>query len=218
MANHSYGGRMEQGAQARPRRRNSSGLTRDVEILELLGDAEAFRNGGLTMSRIAELTGRDKAVISRALATLAESGLVDRDETTLSYRLGGRIYALAGRTAQATLAARARTSLRQIAQSTRETTHLCVLRGGNVLTLISELSSHEFRTTAGRASRRLPGGPPQDGCSSATGTKLRSRTGTTNTGAIALSSARSTRHWHPPALPYSKAPHMTRLSSPTSPA
>jgi DNA-binding IclR family transcriptional regulator len=120
---------------------------RDVEILELLGDAEAFRNGGLTMSRIAELTGRDKAVISRALATLAEAGLVDRDDTTLSYRLGGRIYALAGRTAQATLAARARTSLRQIAQSTRETTHLCVLRGGNVLTLISELSSHEFRTT-----------------------------------------------------------------------
>lgn len=138
---------MEQGAQARSGRRNSSGLTRDVEILELLGDAEAFRNGGLTMSRIAELTGRDKAVISRALATLAEAGLVDRDDTTLSYRVGGRIYALAGRTAQATLAARARTSLRQIAQSTRETTHLCVLRGGNVLTLISELSSHEFRTT-----------------------------------------------------------------------
>lgn len=138
---------MTQATPARSGRKNSSGLIRDVEILELLGDAEAFHSGGLTMSRISELTGRDKAVISRALATLAESGLVDRDETTLNYRLGGRLYALASRTAQATLAARARTALRQIAQSTRETTHLCVLRGGNVLTLISELSSHEFRTT-----------------------------------------------------------------------
>lgn len=138
---------MTQAAQARPGRKNSSGLTRDVEILELLGDAESFRTGGLTMTRIAELTGRDKAVISRALATLAGAGLVERDDATLSYRLGSRLYALASRTAQATLAARARTSLRQIAQSTRETTHLCTLRGGNVLTLISELSSHEFRTT-----------------------------------------------------------------------
>ncbi|TQL41977.1 IclR family transcriptional regulator [Homoserinimonas aerilata] len=128
-------------------RKNSSGLTRDVEILELLGDAEAFRNGGLTVTRIAEITGRDKAVISRALATLAASDIIERDEDTLNYRLGSRLYALAARTSQATLAAQSRTSLRHIAQSTRETTHLCVLRGGNVLTLISELSSHEFRTT-----------------------------------------------------------------------
>lgn len=128
-------------------RKNSSGLTRDVEILELLGDAEAFRSGGLSMTRIAELTGRDKAVISRALATLASAELVERDDDTLSYRLGSRLYALASRTAQATLASRSRNSLRHIAQATRETTHLCVLRGGNVLTLVSELSSHEFRTT-----------------------------------------------------------------------
>jgi DNA-binding IclR family transcriptional regulator len=32
-------------------------------------------------------------------------------------------------------------------QSTRETSHLCVLRGGNVLTLLSELSPHDVRTT-----------------------------------------------------------------------
>jgi DNA-binding IclR family transcriptional regulator len=37
--------------------------------------------------------------------------------------------------------------LKRVAQSTRETTHLCVLRGGNVLTIMSELSPHEFRTT-----------------------------------------------------------------------
>jgi DNA-binding IclR family transcriptional regulator len=130
-----------------PRRTNSSGLTRDLEILELLGEAEEFESGGLGVSRIAQLTGRDKAVISRALTTLAASGLVERDPVELTYRLGSRLYALAIRTAETTLAQKSRTILRQIAQSTRETSHLCVLRGGNVLTLLSELSPHEVRTT-----------------------------------------------------------------------
>ena len=66
-------------------RRNSSGLSRDVEILELLGSAESFRVGGLGVSHIADRTGRDKAVVSRALATLADSGIVQRDETTRRY-------------------------------------------------------------------------------------------------------------------------------------
>jgi DNA-binding IclR family transcriptional regulator len=130
-----------------PRRTNSSGLTRDLEILELLGEAAEFESGGLGVSRIAQLTGRDKAVISRALTTLAASGLVERDPVELTYRLGSRLYALAIRTAETTLAQKSRTILRQIAQSTRETSHLCVLRGGNVLTLLSELSPHEVRTT-----------------------------------------------------------------------
>jgi DNA-binding IclR family transcriptional regulator len=128
-------------------RRNSSGLARDVEILELLGGAEAEQAGGLGVMRIAQLTGRDKAVISRSLATLADAGLLDRDPTTLNYRLGSRIFSLAARTLEAALIAESRPLLRRIARSTRETTHLCVLRGGNVLTVLSELSPHEVRTT-----------------------------------------------------------------------
>ncbi|MGV3712033.1 IclR family transcriptional regulator [Pseudolysinimonas sp.] len=129
-------------------RRNSSGLTRDIEILDLLGGPEAEQAGGLGVMRLAQLTGRDKAVISRTLGTLANAGLVDRDPVSLNYRLGGRLYALAARTTEATMVARSRALLRRVAQTARETTHLCVLRGGNVLTLLSELSPHEVRTTA----------------------------------------------------------------------
>ncbi len=128
-------------------RRNASGLTRDIEILELLGGPEAIKNRGLGVVRVSQLTGRDKAVVSRSLATLADAGLLDRDETTLSYRLGCRLYALAARTSESRMVAESRPLLRRIALSTRETTHLCVLRGGNVLTIMSELSPHEFRTT-----------------------------------------------------------------------
>jgi DNA-binding IclR family transcriptional regulator len=128
-------------------RRNASGLARDIEVLELLGDAESAAQGGLGVVRMAQLTGRDKGVMSRTLATLADAGLVDRDPATLNYRLGSRIFALAARTMESTLATESRPHLRRIAASTRETTHLCVLRGGNVLTIMSELSPHEFRTT-----------------------------------------------------------------------
>lgn len=128
-------------------RRNSSGLGRDIEILELLGTEDALRSGGLGVSQVAQLTGRDKAVVSRALATLAETGLVERDDDSLRYLLGPRLYALAARTATTTLAHASRIILRRLVQSTRETSHLCVLRGGNVLTLLSELSPHDIRTT-----------------------------------------------------------------------
>jgi DNA-binding IclR family transcriptional regulator len=129
------------------RRRNSSGLTRDIEILDLLGGPEAARAGGLRVLRIAELIGRDKAAVSRALATLAEAGLVIRDPDDLTYQLGPRLYALAARTTEATMTHRARPLLRRMVQRVPETTHLCVLRGGNVLTLLSELSPYEMRTT-----------------------------------------------------------------------
>jgi DNA-binding IclR family transcriptional regulator len=128
-------------------RRNASGLVRDLEILELLSGTEGVSDG-LGVLRIAELTGRDKAVISRSLATLADAGVLTRDASTLTYHLGSRLYALAARTAESTLVREARPYLRRIARHTRETTHLSVLRGNNVLTLISELSPHEVRTAA----------------------------------------------------------------------
>ncbi|HEX2705442.1 MAG TPA: IclR family transcriptional regulator [Candidatus Lustribacter sp.] len=127
-------------------RRNTSGLSRDVEVLETLGLPEAIQSGGLGVVRIAAITGREKTVISRTLATLADAGLLSRDPGTLTYRLGPRLFALAARTAEATLVREARPHLRRIARHTNETTHLSVLRGGNVLTLVSELSPYEFRT------------------------------------------------------------------------
>jgi DNA-binding IclR family transcriptional regulator len=133
---------------SRPARRNTSGLARDVEILDLLAGPEALREGGLRVLRIAELLDRDKAAVSRALATLADAGLLTRDPDRLTYRLGARLYALAAMTGEAALTQRARPVLRKMVHTARETTHLCVLRGGNVLTLASELSPYEVGTAS----------------------------------------------------------------------
>ena len=126
-------------------RRNAAGLRRDLEILEILGSPESTAAEGLGVLRVAELSGRDKGLISRTLATLAEFGLVARDEYTQNYRLGYQLYALAARTLESHLVGTAAPYLRRMVTATHETTHLCVLRGGNVLTLASELSEYAFR-------------------------------------------------------------------------
>lgn len=126
-------------------RRNSAGLRRDLELLELLGSPEAESSGGLGVVRVAELAGRDKGAVSRTLATLADSGLVSRDPVTQTYRLGYQLYALAARTLESRLVRASAPFLRRVVTATHETTHLCVLRGGSVLTLASELSEFAFR-------------------------------------------------------------------------
>lgn len=127
------------------RRRNASGLARDLEIVELLGTVPADQ--GMGVSQLAAQSGRDKAVVSRALSTLLDAGIVSRDADTLQYRIGPRVFALAARSIEANLVTTARPILRRLTQTTKETSHLCVLREGNVLTLASELSPHEVRTT-----------------------------------------------------------------------
>ncbi|WP_214317581.1 IclR family transcriptional regulator [Nonomuraea sediminis] len=121
-------------------RTNASGLRRDLELLDVLAD-----HGGVGVMRVAELVGREKTQVSRALASLAEEGLVERDPDTLGYRLGWRLYALAARTGEARLVAVAGPYLRKLVAQIHETAHLCVLRGGDVLTLLSESPSHAFR-------------------------------------------------------------------------
>jgi DNA-binding IclR family transcriptional regulator len=128
-------------------RRNSSGLARDIEILEVLADLRGAGDG-MGVVRLAEILGRDKATVSRALATLADAGLLTRDPESMLYHIGPRVYALAARSTESTLARHARPFLRHITRQTRETSHLSVLRGGLVLTLVSELSQNEVRTAS----------------------------------------------------------------------
>nr|WP_240902227.1 IclR family transcriptional regulator [Arthrobacter silviterrae] len=116
-----------------------------MELLEILGSPQALAMSGLGVSKVSELAGRDKAQVSRTLATLAEAGLVTRDADTLQYSLGYGLYALAAKTAEAHMVGAATPFLKRIAMTTHETTHLCVLRGGTVLTLKSEMSNHTYR-------------------------------------------------------------------------
>ena len=70
-------------------------IRRGIEVLLSLGSEEALKDGGMGVTRISEMLGREKSQVSRALKALAEYGLVERNRDALTYRLGWRIYALA---------------------------------------------------------------------------------------------------------------------------
>ncbi|WP_406466534.1 IclR family transcriptional regulator [Streptomyces sp. NBC_01594] len=121
------------------------GLRRDIDLLEVLASEEArAHGGGLGVVRIAQLVGRDKGQVSRALRALADEGIVERDPGTLEYRVGWRLFSLVGRTYEQRLFRQAQPLVQDLAVDLEETAHLCVLRDRQVLTLLS-LSGHSYR-------------------------------------------------------------------------
>lgn len=124
---------------------HTSGLVRDLDVLELLGSEEVFDQGGLGVAEIAQETGRDKGQISRVCKTLYEVGLLVRHPVTKKYALGHRLYSMALRTREAHLAGLAQRTLLELVVQAEESAHLTVLRGGGVLTVRTELSQHTLR-------------------------------------------------------------------------
>jgi len=124
---------------------HTSGLARDLEVLELLGSRGAWDEGGYGVQQIAHLLGRDKGQISRVCQTLLRSGLINRDLSTRRYTLGHHLYALAMRTQEAHLALLARPTLLNLMARAEESAHLTVLRGGAIMTVHTELAQHPER-------------------------------------------------------------------------
>jgi DNA-binding IclR family transcriptional regulator len=116
----------------------ATSLRRGTEILIALGSDEALERGGLGVVRIAELVGREKSQVSRALTALATSGMVDRDPVSRAYRLGWRLYALAARAGRPRLISLAGPVLNGLVAEVGETAHLSVLQRGEVMTLLSQ--------------------------------------------------------------------------------
>ena len=130
-------------------------LKKELAILVVLGGEEAVENGGLGVVRVAELIGREKSQVSRALKALAESGFVDRDPSTLHYRLGWRFFALAARAGEQRLLSVAPPLLERLVKDLGETVHLSVLQGTEVLTVLSGSPPHAVKAV-GWSGRTVP--------------------------------------------------------------
>jgi DNA-binding IclR family transcriptional regulator len=135
--------------------RPSSALERGLEIVEALDTPEARAQGGLGVVRIAHLVGREKSQVSRALRALADRGYVERDSETLRYRVGWRLVGIGLRGRDDRLVDAARPVLATLVATIRETAHLSVLAGPDVLTLASESPPHAV-VAAGWVGRTVP--------------------------------------------------------------
>src|SRR3954447_1964810 len=126
----------------------ATGLRRGLRVLEALDSDEARSAGGLGVLRLAELLGQDKSQVSRTLRTLDEHGFVDRDPGSRAYRLGWTLLGVAARAGDAALVAAAEPVVRSLARSLGERVHLSVLRGAEVLTVLSESSARALEAVA----------------------------------------------------------------------
>ncbi len=117
-------------------------LRRGLQILLALGSDAALDQGGLGVTRLATLTGHEKSQVSRALAALAEYGLVERSPGERGYRLGWECFALASRAGEPRLIAEAQDALLELVRKVGEAAHLSSLRGADVLTLLSQPPAH----------------------------------------------------------------------------
>jgi DNA-binding IclR family transcriptional regulator len=124
------------GGRAEPERATS--VRRAVELLLALGSDEALDDGGLGVKRLTERLSDEKSRVSRTLQTLQEYGLVERDRETLAFRIGWQVYALAERAGDARLLAAAPGIVSGLVGELREATHLSVLDGTRVLTVVSQ--------------------------------------------------------------------------------
>src|SRR5262245_35292173 len=122
-----------------------TGLERMIDSISALGEPESTANGGLGVVRIAELVGREKSQVSRALRSLDHAGLVERDPATREYRLGWRLFTLAARVGDQRLLTLAPPVLRGLVATLGETAHLTVLDGGEVVTVFSVSSPNTVR-------------------------------------------------------------------------
>src|ERR1700733_6048451 len=121
-------------------------IRRGVEVLLSLSSDESLDTGGLGVTRISELLGREKSQVSRALKALNEYGLVEGTKDN-GYRLGGGPVARAQLAGERRLLETAAPIMRRLAHSLGERVHLSVRQGTETLTVLSESSGRSVQTT-----------------------------------------------------------------------
>ena len=106
-------------------------LRRGLSIL----DTFSGREGDLGVNEIARLAGMHKSTVSRLCATLENAGYLERDGGTSRFRLGARIYQLAGSSPTTDVRIVARPLMLELVETSRETATLGVREGSHIVTI-----------------------------------------------------------------------------------
>lgn len=127
----------------------TSSLRRALHLLDALASDDAVAQGGWGVNRLAAHLGRDKSQVSRTLRVLADAGYIERDPESMRYQIGWHVFALASRAGDQRLLTAAAPILRRLAKhDIGERIHLSVLKGSEVLTLLTEAPAHAVQTVA----------------------------------------------------------------------
>lgn len=126
---------------------------------------KAFDGGPaeLGVSELSRMVRLHKSTVSRLLATLEHEGLLERAPGSEKYRLGRVLVRLAGQAAQGDeLRAVSRPLLVELAERSRETVHLAVLDGDEVVN-VEQIDGPHLVREANWVGRRTPLHPVANG-------------------------------------------------------
>jgi DNA-binding IclR family transcriptional regulator len=128
-------------------------LEKGLDIIEYLADQAV----ALTQSQLARALDRQPNELFRMLACLEGRGFVSRDPTNGGYSLTLKLFQLARiHNPYERLVASARPFMRALADEVRESCHLTVLQGDEVLVLAQEESPNAFRLSVEVGSTHSP--------------------------------------------------------------
>lgn len=118
-------------------------LERTFAILDLLAE----QSSGVNLAFISRRLGLNKTTVLRLLSVLEHQRYVERDGVGSSYRLGSKLFELGTKAvAKLDVLERARPMLRRLVDETGETSHLAMLRDGEVISLANRESPRTLRT------------------------------------------------------------------------
>ena len=127
-------------------------LERAVDILQVLADDSR----GLGAGEVAERLSLHKSTIHRLLRVLDHHRLIRRNSETGKYALGLRLFELGNRAVKGLrLRDQAQPHLEQLVRETGETAHICVLDGGDVVSIAYAEGPRSLRMPA-TVGRRTP--------------------------------------------------------------
>jgi len=113
-----------------------------IRVLELFDDADRE----LALQQVTSRTGITKSSAYRILFTLDQLGYIDKDPASGTYRLGRRLFEMAGKArASRSIVQVAQPQMRALHQAFGETVNLAALQGGRVVYLDILEGSHTFR-------------------------------------------------------------------------
>jgi DNA-binding IclR family transcriptional regulator len=132
--------------------RSTDGARRVVEVLDLLGESR----DGLGVREVARRLRIHPSTSSRLLATLATSGLLERDEPSARYRIGARIVGLAAAAVdRLPVVSQARPELEHLSAVTSETVNLAI-RDGRHVVYVDQVTPAQTVVMASWVGRRSP--------------------------------------------------------------
>lgn len=125
----------------------STGARRALDALNALEAAHKRGEGGLGVTRLAEVLRIDKSQASRTFQVLAEYGLADRDPRTREYRLGWRLVQLAQSAGERHLVTASGPILDQLLRELDESVYVSVRSGFDAVTVARREANHSIQAT-----------------------------------------------------------------------